>query len=106
MAKEKTRRDWKKDFSLNTGDAIHKLAVYATQAGKEDLRVQLCNGNFVKTLDKLLEDEQTAPLDDLTDSERAFCEGWAYLANELYGNDAALIKAAIDAHLTRWTMTG
>lgn len=96
----------KGEVSIANTDAIYALAVDVMRVGKEKWLLKLAvEEDFSTALDAyLVSGECPDGLKDLTDDERTFCEGWAYLAaSYLKGADkkhtAANIRRAINDHV-------
>lgn len=87
----KERADWKREFKVKGPQTIPivKLAAYA-RSTTADVRRKFCTA-FHATFDDELDKDATDQLADLNAHERAFCEGWAFLA-ELQCWDAATGK--------------
>ncbi len=95
--------EWRRRFDASTGGPLHELALLANKPNDQqakDLRWKLIKkGEFNSTLDKLIEAGATT---ELTDEERAYCEGWAMYARQQLdptkpADDEKLVDAINDA---------
>jgi len=104
MPLHKNRADWRGRFNAATGGPIHALAEFvktipppADNASPLNLRWKLIGKTtFNEALDEMVAADSVA---DLTDAERAYCEGWAAHARQVFdpATHADQDKALLDA---------
>lgn len=106
MASIKKRNKWTRPVSFDPGTPVRKLADYIAPSAPENWKpakaVELCSPtmSFDEALSQLIDGlPDNGPVDDLTDAERAFCAGWAYLARQQFGGNGQEICAAIRQHI-------
>lgn len=100
MPNIKKRSKWTRPVSFEPGSPVRKLAAYIEPRPADALKLCSPSKSFDEALTELLDGlPENGPVDDLTDAERAFCAGWAYLARQRFGNNGQDICDAITKHI-------
>lgn len=92
------RAKWRKAFDTKTNSPMHALAAHVVANVPDDKLLPLFahkGKDFEDALEAALGDDPGGLMNGLSDSELAYCAGWAQMAELTHGQNVADLRAAI-----------